>query len=964
MPILDETNTNHNQIIFGQTKLSKNEWEYIEVPIEEKEHIILDFIKKGFKDPSIVEEPYLYLLDYLKLSIQSGDKSSYIDYCIKEYLTDYITESLMLFDMYQFNMCSENHISHVVLDAIFPMFNINPSTFSLTSIAKKSNVIKKKDIIRINNTFCKSKKFINNDKIFEFVCLKQLINILSFIFEDISIAKQSMDKLTLSPSQVSTKYYKKTKTNYRTLEAFNSYVIDRLYALNKMIDGMIETNTIYENPILNFVKTIFVALVQNITTHLALETIDSWIENNAMLNKYNTLRLYDHQKQIFTLFNSPQKKPKFVYYCAPTGTGKTLTPIALATKFKIIFLCAARHIGLSFARNAISCGFKIALAFNCSDSEDIRLHYSSAKKFTKNYKSGGIYKVDNTVGDKVEIIISDLKSYPYACYYMSAFNDIKDVITFWDEPTISLDYNTHELHSIIHKNWNDNIIPNMVLSSATLPNHDMVLNVAKQFSDKFDTTIAYIKTHDYKKTISIYDTHSRISTPHLLLKENNASFEEFQRVVHSINNDNTLMRYLDIDSCVKFIIYIMKRLDIATPIIEDNKWYKLTPQLIKQLYLTTMLNIDMDLWKVVCNDNSIFHTTVDKKYDSTIRFMTQDAYTLTNGASIFLTNNIFKIATFCFQQMSISKDHLTYLYDVVDHNNRLSNKIKIIEKQIEDEESKLNLDTKERKICKTTEDNEASSKVRHLRDKCDVLYRMMKKTQLPNVYMPNSYDHIKKHHLSLPVPSDINTIPFQSSLSDDDVMKVLALPNILDSWKLLLMCGVGIVSDTLCNEYNILINEFAASQKLYMLIASSDYIYGTNYTFHHGYIGKDMQCCSRQKLIQAIGRIGRGVTNQHYSIRMRDDAIISMLFDDTTNNSIEAENMNRLFCYTNQNETFDDTGNMDNNNMEVVEQLEKAIDTAFKEGWVVEKIQPLLNTVIVCAEDNHVVVDDWETLVD
>jgi len=344
--------------------------------------------------------------------------------------------------------------------------------------------------------------------------------------------------------------------------------------------------------------------------------------------------------------------------------------------------------------------------------------------------------------------------------------------------------------------------------------------------------------------------------------------------------------------------------------------------------------------------------------------MTQDAYTLTNGASIFLTNNIFKIATFCFQQMSISKDHLTYLYDVVDHNNRLSNKIKIIEKQIEDEESKLNLDTKERKICKTTEDNEASSKVRHLRDKCDVLYRMMKKTQLPNVYMPNSYDHIKKHHLSLPVPSDINTIPFQSSLSDDDVMKVLALPNILDSWKLLLMCGVGIVSDTLCNEYNILINEFAASQKLYMLIASSDYIYGTNYTFHHGYIGKDMQCCSRQKLIQAIGRIGRGVTNQHYSIRMRDDAIISMLFDDTTNNSIEAENMNRLFCYTNQNETFDDTGNMDNNNMEVVEQLEKAIDTAFKEGWVVEKIQPLLNTVIVCAEDNHVVVDDWETLVD
>ena len=34
---------------------------------------------------------------------------------------------------------------------------------------------------------------------------------------------------------------------------------------------------------------------------------------------------------------------------------------------------------------------------------------------------------------------------------------------------ISLDQETHEFHDILKKNWKDNIIPYVVLSSATLP---------------------------------------------------------------------------------------------------------------------------------------------------------------------------------------------------------------------------------------------------------------------------------------------------------------------------------------------------------------------------------------------------------------------------------------------------------------------------------------------------------------
>ena len=154
---------------------------------------------------------------------------------------------------------------------------------------------------------------------------------------------------------------------------------------------------------------------------------------------------------MYTLFRQPT--PKLILYIAPTGTGKTMSPIGLSEKYKIIFVCAARHVGLALARSAISADKKIALAFNCKDAEDIRLHYSAAKEYTRHRRSGAIRKVDNTVGDKVEIIICDIKSYYPAMLYMLAFNKKDEIITYWDEPTITMDYEQHEFHDIIKKNW-------------------------------------------------------------------------------------------------------------------------------------------------------------------------------------------------------------------------------------------------------------------------------------------------------------------------------------------------------------------------------------------------------------------------------------------------------------------------------------------------------------------------------
>jgi hypothetical protein len=88
----------------------------------------------------------------------------------------------------------------------------------------------------------------------------------------------------------------------------------------------------------------------------------------------------------------------------------------------------------------------------------------------------------------------------------------------------------------------------------------------------------------------------------------------------------------------------------------------------------------------------------------------------------------------------------------------------------------------------------------------------------------------------------------------------------------------------------------ADEQKLYMIIASSDYIYGTNYQFCHGYLSKDLNL-TQEKIIQAMGRIGRNNIQQNYTLRFRDDTQIMKLFTNETEKP-EVNNMNKLFNST------------------------------------------------------------------
>ena len=112
--------------------------------------------------------------------------------------------------------------------------------------------------------------------------------------------------------------------------------------------------------------------------------------------------------------------------------------------------------------------------------------------------------------------------------------------------------------------------------------------------------------------------------------------------------------------------------------------------------------------------------------------------------------------------------------------------------------------------------------------------------------------------------------------------------------KVLLLIGIGMFSLNNNKDYNSIMKQLAEEQRLFIIIASSDYIYGTNYQFCHGFLSKDLEHMTQQKVIQALGRIGRNNIQQQYSVRFRDNSMLMKIFEQQSENR-EADHLCNLF---------------------------------------------------------------------
>ena len=657
------------------------------------------------------------------------------------------------------------------------------------------------------------------------------------------------------------------------------------------------------------------------------------IEKNEHLLRYSDLTLYEHQKDIFTACKNPN--PKLVLYMAPTGTGKTLTPIALSEQNKIIFVCAARHVGLALARAAISVNKKIAFAFGCASADDIRLHYFAAKEFTKNKRTGGIGKVDNSVGDNVEIMICDIKSYLPAMYYMLAFFKSNTIITYWDEPTITLDYDEHEFHSTIRKIWKKNCIPNVVLSSATLPKQNELTETVPDFLNKFPgAEICNIVSHDCKKSIPIINKDGLVVLPHYL----HSDYNNILIVAKHCNNYLTLLRYFDLKEVVHFITYTLANnygnaktnLDRHFETLDD-----INMKNIKMYYVYLLQNIIRDKWddiynhfketrcprilenntidpkgNKICNETTQLKTQLHSNGTSGVYVTTKDAYTLTDGPTIFISNDIEKIARFCIQQANIPSVVMEDIMKKIEYNNIINEKLHLLEseldiikdaadKKVKNEVSEFHGGQKVTGRNKSNKDPKKMSKdipaefenkgaLSKLVQEITSLRMMIKSAALNDTFIPN-----RKMHLEKWAEGITPTSSFTSNIDEKFVSDIMALKGVDNSWKVLLMMGIGVFINHENITYTEIMKQLADEQKLFMIIATSDYIYGTNYQFCHGFLSKDLNL-TQEKIIQAMGRIGRNNVQQTYTVRFRDDEQILKLFTSETDKP-EIINMNRLF---------------------------------------------------------------------
>ena len=636
---------------------------------------------------------------------------------------------------------------------------------------------------------------------------------------------------------------------------------------------------INKNSIFNsYVEYIINIFKQDIPIKTLMENAYDIIEKNEYVYKHQDIKLYDHQKQLFSLVKNPN--PKLILYKAPTGTGKTMSPLGISEGYKVIFVCAARHVGLALAKAAISKNKKIAFSFGCNDIEDVKLHYFAATSYIKDKRSGSIRKVNNSYGDKVEIMISDIKSYPSAMNYMLAFNKREDIVLYWDEPTIALDYDDHDLHKFIKFNWKINQIPNVILSSATFPREDEIHSCIQDFREKFSESpiIHTISSHEYKKTIPILNKNNEIEMPHFICK----THEEIINSVNYCNMNKTALRYLDLKSVISLIKLVSEKGFISERNSINNNFETIQDvniSNIKIYYLELLKNLTSEQYMEIHNE---LVKQRNQLYKSTICITTSDSYTLTDGPTIYMTNDVNKLSKFCLQIAKIPSGTLDEIHKNIEYNNSLSIKINQMEKDLDDGTKKDQ--EKEKKIS----EGRIDENMKQLTKEINALRMLIKNVELHESYVPNSAAH-KQHYNA---PPDYNA--FKGDIDSETVEKISMLSDVDECWKLLLLMGIGVFAYHDSKEYIEIMKNLTQQQKLFMIIASTDYIYGTNYQFCHGYIGKDLHNLTQEKTIQALGRIGRGKLQQNYTLRFRDDNIIKKVFlpDDY---KPEVNNINKLF---------------------------------------------------------------------
>jgi hypothetical protein len=562
-----------------------------------------------------------------------------------------------------------------------------------------------------------------------------------------------------------------------------------------------------------------------------------------------------------------------VFYRAPTSSGKTLTPIGLCELCKGIFLCPSRHVALSLAKSAVNVGRKVAFAFGCKTPEDVRLHYFSVNTFTnEKFK-----RPNHSDGQKVELMFCDIKSYEIAMLYMTSFFDKNKMFVFYDEPTMKMNETDNELHQDVEKIWDVNVIPNIILSSATLPSEHEIQPIIERYIRKYSGEIHYIDTYDETTNVTLLDTNGGVIMPHNVFKSI-SDIETFIAV-----HGKTHMKFLSVTECSTFILFVCKNVFNNTDIIVEHfrSIQNITTKGIRELYYIVLQRIKKTDYSFILQNYESFKKT--KRIDIGIELTTKHAFTLTYGPAMFICKDIHKWVTYFVENSGIHQSAFLELDKSISYNNDLIEKIVKKKQQLEDNTSK---DEKNENKMK---DQRFDPNTKQLIQEIDKLESMLKPVQLSNLYIPNTREHFTKWSSKRYEDSNV----FTSRVDEQYVRRIMNLQVHAD-YKILLLMGIGMFNpNEIIEEYNDTMKELAEDKQLLFIISTDEFMFGTNYQFCHAIFAEELTNVTQEQIIQSIGRVGRKEKNKLFTFRFRDNSRIIDLFVKT--NTLEADNMNKLF---------------------------------------------------------------------
>ena len=275
---------------------------------------------------------------------------------------------------------------------------------------------------------------------------------------------------------------------------------------------------------------------------------------------------------------------------------------------------------------------------------------------------------------------------------------------------------------------------------------------------------------------------------------------------------------------------------------------------------------------------------------------TNDAYTLTDGPTLFLVGDVLRIGLFYVHHTKLPDTVLQQLMTTITKNEKIYEKIKDLEYRLQQklqvkDNSDKSVDTKKKGKQTNERSGEGNAESESMMDQIMNLRSMIRIVSIEPKYIPNTVPHQTKW---TPTNTPI-TNAFSPNISEEVVKEIMEL-EVDQTYKILALLGIGILVKQPNAQYEEIIKRLAHEQRLYLVLASSDFVYGTNYQFCHGFIGEDLSNMTAQKTLQAMGRVGRNNIQQEYTIRFRDDEMIRGLFR-TPEINREAVNMCRLFCH-------------------------------------------------------------------